>query len=159
LTHGVDIEAPPSLVWPWLMQLGCDRGGWYSVDLLDHGNVLSVDHLVDEWKTRAPGDKLATTPAQNGFYEVLAVKPQELFVIGGETDRLGGRIKMSWSFLPEPLGEDATHLVTRVRARGTPRWSEWLQGAVIFPPLHALMQRAQLANIKRLAEREALARS
>jgi hypothetical protein len=50
------------------------------------------------------------------------------------------------------------YLVTRVRIRGVPRWSEWLQGAVVFPPLHALMQHVQLENIRRLAEREALAR-
>jgi hypothetical protein len=67
-------------------------------------------------------------------------------------------MKMSWAFVPEPLGGDATHLVTRIRARGVPRWSEWLQGAVIYPPVHAVMQHVQLATLKRLAEREALAR-
>jgi hypothetical protein len=65
---------------------------------------------------------------------------------------------MAWAFVPESLGADATRLVTRVRARGTPRWSEWLQGAVVFPPVHAVMQHVQLETLKRLAEREALAR-
>jgi hypothetical protein len=86
------------------------------------------------------------------------VKPYELFALGAQADRLGGHLDTSWSFVLEPLGGDATHLVTCVRARGTPRWSVWLQGAVIFPPVHGLMERAQLANLKRLAEREALAR-
>jgi hypothetical protein len=158
LTHAVDIEAPPALVWPWLMQLGCDRGGWYSVDALDHGGIASVEQIIAEWQSRSVGDKVAITPARDSFYDVLAVEPGELFAIGGETERLGGRVKMSWAFVPEPLGGDATRLVTRVRARGAPRWSEWLQGAVVFPPLHAIMQHAQLANLKRLAEREALAR-
>jgi hypothetical protein len=89
---------------------------------------------------------------------VLALDPGRLFVLGGTAERLGGRLDMAWSFVLEPLGEDATRLVTRVRVRGTPRWSEWLQGAVVFPPIHAVMQHAQLANLKRLAEREALAR-
>jgi len=158
LNHGIDIEAPASEVWQWLMQLGCDRGGWYSVDRLDHGGVPSVDHLVPEWSERRVGDKLATTPAQDTFYDVLALKAHEHLVIGGATDRLGGHVQMSWAFVLERLGGDATHLVTRVRAKGVPRWSEWLQGAVLFPPLHAVMQHVQLKNLKRLAERQALAR-
>ena len=158
LTHGIDIEAPPSLVWPWLMQLGCDRGGWYSVDALDHGGVPSIDRLMPEWSSRAVGDKVATTPALDGFYDVLAVEREKLFVLGGKAERLGGTVETSWAFVPKRLGADATHLVTRVRARGTPRWSAWLQGAVIFPPLHALMQHVQLQTLKSLAEREAHAR-
>ncbi len=158
LTHAIDIEAPPALVWPWLMQLGCDRGGWYSIDALDHGGIASVEQLVAEWQAREVGDRIATTPARDSFYDVLAVRPGELYAIGGDTERLGGHVKMSWAFIPEPLGGDATRLVTRVRARAAPRWSEWLQGAVVFPPVHAIMQHAQLANLKRLAEREALAR-
>lgn len=158
LTHALDIEAPPSLVWPWLMQLGCDRAGWYSIDALDHGGVPSVDHLVPAWGERRIGDDVATTPANDSFYRVLAVEKDELFVIGGTAERLGGRIEMAWSFVLEPIGADATHLVTRVRARGAPRWSEWFQGAVLFPPVHSLMQHVQLSTLKRLAEREALAR-
>jgi len=158
LTHAIDIEAPPSLVWPWLMQLGCDRGGWYSIDALDHGGVASVEQLVDEWSVRAVGDAIAVTPARDSFYRVLTLERDRLFAIGGETDRLGGHVTMAWTFVLEPLGADATHLVTRVRARAAPRWSEWLQGAVVFPPVHAIMQRAQLENLKRLAERAAVAR-
>lgn len=159
LTHAVDIEAPPALLWPWLMQLGCDRGGWYSIDALDHGGVPSLDHLVDSWGERRVGDLLAATPALDSFYRVLAIEPERLFVIGGRAERLGGSMEMAWAFLLEPLGTDATHLVTRVRAHGEPRWSEWLQAGALFPPVHALMQHVQLNTLKRLAERTALARA
>lgn len=158
LTHGIDIEAPRELVWPWLMQLGCDRGGWYSIDALDHAGVPSVAALFPDWRARSVGERVAVTPTKDSFYEVLSSEPNEQLVLGGQSDRLAGHVEMSWSFVLEPLGADASHLVTRVRARGTPRWSEWLQAAVIFPPLHALMQRAQLENLKRLAEQAALAR-
>ncbi len=158
LTHAADIEAPPALVWPWLMQLGCDRGGWYSIDALDHAGVPSVDHLVPEWTDRRLGDKVATTLEQDGFYAVRAIEPGHLLALAGETDRLGGHVQMIWSFVLEPIGEDATRLVTRVRAAGTPRWSEWIQGAAIFPPIHAFMQHAQLENLKRLVEGQAHAR-
>ncbi|MCW5899528.1 MAG: SRPBCC family protein [Flavobacteriales bacterium] len=152
LTHGIDIEAPPSMVWPWLMQLGCDRGGWYSIDALDHGGVPSVQELRAEWTERRVGDTVHATPALNGGYTVLDVDRERCLVLGAETDRMGGHIRTSWSFVLEPIGGDATRLITRVRGMGTPPWSAWLQGAVLFPPVHALMQRAQLKNLKALAE-------
>ena len=155
LDHGVDLEAPPALVWPWLMQLGCDRGGWYSIDALDHNHQPSVAKLLPEWRERAVGDRLALTPQQDSFYTVRAIEPERSFVVGGQTDRMGGHVEMTWEWALEPVGADACHLATRIRARGAPRWSAWLQGAVVFPPLHAIMQRAQLHNLKRLAEHEA----
>lgn len=159
LTHGIDIEAPPSLVWPWLMQLGCDRGGWYSIDALDHGGEPSVKELRAEWNVRRAGDIVHATPALDGGYTVREVQHEQALVLGAETDRMSGHIRTSWAFALDPIGSDATRLVTRVRGEGTPPWSAWLQGAVLFPPVHALMQRAQLKNLKRLAEGLAWVRS
>ncbi|MBK8341658.1 MAG: SRPBCC family protein, partial [Flavobacteriales bacterium] len=159
LTHAIDIEAPPALVWPWLMQLGCDRGGWYSIDALDHGGEPSVAELRTDWSERRVGDTVHATPALDGGYTVREVEPQRCLVLGAEAERMGVHIRTSWSFVLEPIGSDATHLVTRVRGIGEPPWSAWLQGAVIFPPIHALMQRAQLKNLKELAEELACARA
>lgn len=154
-THSVNIEAPPGIVWRYLMQLGCDRAGWYSIDLLDHGGVPSINHLVDGWETRKQGDKLDATPAKDGFFNVYAVEVNKYFNIGGEGHRLGGDFKMNWAFILEPIGEDATHLIARVRMKAAPLWSEWLQGTVVAPPVHGLMQHVQLKTIKRMAERDA----
>lgn len=161
MTHSSDIEAPPSIVWRYLMQLGCDRGGWYSIDILDNGGKPSVDHLVEGWETRKVGDKLAATPAQDGFFDVYAVGQEQHFVIGGEYEQSmfgGGPFKMSWAFVLQPIGLDATRLLTRVRGALEPKWADWLMGNVIYPPVHAIMQTAELKNIKRLAERDAQAR-
>lgn len=155
LDHGIDIEAPPAMVWPWLMQLGCDRGGWYSVDALDHGDEPSVARLMPVWRTRAVGDRLAITPDQDAHYTVRAIDPERSFVVGGATDQLGAHLELTWEWALAPLGRDATHLATRVRARGAPRWSTWLQGTLLYPPVHAVMQQAQLHNLKHLAERDA----
>jgi hypothetical protein len=159
LTFSTDIEAPPSIVWRYLMQLGCDRAGWYSIDKLDHGGVPSIDHLVEGWETRQVGDKLAATPAQDSFYDVYQVEPGRYLVVGGETERMGGPFKMSWAFVVEPVGEDATHLVTRARMESSPKWAEWLMGKALYPPVHGLMSGVQLKNIKRLAERDAQMRT
>lgn len=39
ITPAITIQAPPEQVWPWFVQLGCQRGGWYSYDLLDNSGV------------------------------------------------------------------------------------------------------------------------
>lgn len=157
LTRGIDIEAPPSPVWPWLMQLGCDRGGWYSIDALDHGGEPSVEELRPEWTERHVGDTVHATPALDGGYTVWDIQREHSLVLGAETDRMGGHVRTTWSFVLDPIGSDASRLITRVRGTGTPPWSAWLQGAALFPPVHALMQRAQLKHLKELAEASAWA--
>ena len=39
ITHGIDIAASPEAIWPWLVQMGCRRAGWYSHDWLDNGDA------------------------------------------------------------------------------------------------------------------------
>lgn len=161
ITHDALIEAPVSLVWRYLMQLGCDRAGWYSIDLLDHGGVSSVDYLKEEWTDRQPGERLSATPAQDGFFEVYQVSKERHFVIGGESEKAGGLLSpfiMTWAFVLEPVGEDATRLLARVRMKASPAWAEWLAGSVFYPPVHGLMSGVQLKTIKQLAERDAQAR-
>ena len=159
LTHAIDIEAPLSTVWSYLMQLGCDRAGWYSIDAFDHGGKPSIDHLVKSWQTRKIGDKLWALPDdQDGFFEVYEVKHEKHFIIGGEGSRLGGPFKITWAFVIDPIGEDATRLTTRARMEAAPRLSEWLMGAIVAPPIHTIMQKTQLKHLKNICEREAQVR-
>src|SRR5678816_3442271 len=44
-TMAATIDAPPARVWPWLLQMGCDRAGWYSFDRLDNAGVPSARHI------------------------------------------------------------------------------------------------------------------
>jgi len=155
LTHHMNIEAPPEIVWSYLMQLGCDRAGWYSIDWLDHGGESRVDHLVPGWEKRSIGDRVAATPAQDGFFEVLAVEVNKLFALGGETERFGCPFKMRWAFVLEPIGADATHLISRAKAEPPPNWAEWLMGHMLYPPVHGFMSGAQLKHIRQMAERDA----
>ena len=54
-TMAVTIEAPPDQVWPWLVQMGGDRGGWYSWDRLDNGGRPSAQEIHPEWQDLALG--------------------------------------------------------------------------------------------------------
>jgi hypothetical protein len=158
LTQHRDLEAPPSIVWRYLMQLGCDRAGWYSIDALDNGGKPSIDHLVEGWESRKVGDKISATPDLDSFFNVYDVEYKKHFIIGGEQHRLAGPFKMTWAFVLEPIGEDATHLIIRARMIASPDWAEWIMGKIVYPPVHGLMSFIQLRNIKRIVERDAQAR-
>jgi hypothetical protein len=155
LTYHKNIEAPVSIAWRYLMQLGCDRAGWYSIDVLDNGGRASVDHLIEGWNDRVVGDRLSATPAGDEFFHVKKLEHNACFVIGGEKDESGNPFQMTWAFVLEPIGDDATHLITRARMASSPKWKEWLMGNIYYPPVHALMTKVQLKNIKRIAERDA----
>lgn len=76
-TRGIDIAAPPEAVWPWLLQMGYGRAGWYSYDQLDM-NHPSAERIVPEWQSIAVGDVLPTDPG--GGFEVRVVEPDHALV-------------------------------------------------------------------------------
>ena len=61
-TRGIDIAAPPEAVWPWLVQMGYGRAGWYSYDAMDMRGS-SADRIVPELQSLTAGDEVPTSPA------------------------------------------------------------------------------------------------
>jgi proline iminopeptidase len=61
-TNAITIDAPPARVWPWLVQIGYGRGGWYSWDRLDNFGRASADRIHPEWQQIAVGDRLPSDP-------------------------------------------------------------------------------------------------
>lgn len=158
-THSIDIEAPVPLVWRYLMQLGCDRAGWYSIDALDNDGKPSIDHVVKGWGARKAGDKIWATPKGDSFFDVYEVEAGNHFIIGGKAERLGEPFSSTWAFILEPIGNDATHLVTRARMKSQPPFKEWVLGTLWMPPIHTLMQKTQLKHLKSMCERDAQLRT
>ena len=144
-THGITIRARPSEVWPWLVQMGCRRAGWYSFDGLDNGGVPSADRVVAELQQVRVGDILPMTPTADDGFVVRGVEPGRALVLG---DPAGSA---SWAFVLEPVDETRSRLVTRVRA-GYERLAVGLMIGLIWRPIHFGMEHRQLLNIKRRAE-------
>ena len=60
-TRAVTINAPADQVWPWLLQIGQDRAGFYSNDWLENLAAASIHNsseLRPEWQSRALGDRV-----------------------------------------------------------------------------------------------------
>ena len=86
------------------------------------------------------------------------IEHEKYFVIGGELKTSESFFKSTWSFVLEPIGEDATHLIVRAKMKMSPEWKEWFMGNIFYPPVHGIMEAVQLKTIKRYAERDAQSR-
>ena len=88
-TMAVTIEAPPSEVWPWLVQMGTDRGGWYSWDRLDNWGRSSAERIHPEWQEISLGDRFAGTPDGSQSWEVAALEPERFLALRMSLDLRG----------------------------------------------------------------------
>ena len=77
-TRGITIEAPAAAIWPWLVQMGFGRAGWYSYDTLDQRGS-SAEAIVPAWQGIARGDILPTWPG--GGFEVAQVETDHALVL------------------------------------------------------------------------------
>jgi hypothetical protein len=77
-TRGIDIAAPPAAVWPWLVQMGYGRGGWYSYDQLDMDHP-SANQILPEFQSIEVGDILPTD--SGGGFEVKLIEPEHSLVL------------------------------------------------------------------------------
>lgn len=160
-THGITIRAKPDAIWPWLVQMGCRRGGFYSWDALDNGGEPSAREVHPELMKLAVGDVIPTTREGDGGFEVLRLDAPRVLVLGGLFDTEAERQlpfasprppefwQVTWTFVLEPLDAESTRL--HVRARGS--FSEGGQlHATTIRPVHWFMESAQLRNLKARAE-------
>lgn len=165
-TMAVTIDAPPDQVWPWLVQLGGDRGGWYSWDRLDNGGRPSATEIHPEWQDLALGDyvKYWTRKGPVDAWQVAALELNQFLGLRGLRDLRGRMLDPTqprptayteglWAFLLNELPGGRTRLVISGYQTLRPRWLErfanyWLYIPVVWP-----MQARMLAVLKRNIER------
>jgi hypothetical protein len=164
-THAITIQASPQQVWPWLMQVGQDRSGFYSYTFLENlagCDMPKVERLVPEWKPRAVGETVwfATPRRFGGQGRMIAamVLPQRSFVMVSANDwerlQAGRRPQEAfWSFTLEPLGNGQSRLIARVRGGTPPTLASRAVGRLFWEPMHFVMEQKMLRTIRDLAER------
>lgn len=145
-TRAVTIAARPDEIWPWLIQIGLGRAGWYSDDLLDNLGRRSAERIIPEFQHLAVGEVIPLSPDGTRGQWVRAFEPDRWMLWGdkaGDTTWYGGR---------EPIDGRHTRLITRVRMRY--RWTSPM--VVLFDLLveftDIAMMRKCLLGIKRRAE-------
>jgi len=166
-TMAVTIDAPPDQVWPWLVQLGGDRGGWYSWDHLDNAGHPSARRVHPEWQDLARGDHVKYRTRRHGIvdaWHVAALEPNRFLGLHASSDLAGrpldpGRPRLSayteglWGFRLSELSGGRTRLVIGGYEAFRPRWLGRVISFWIFPPLVWVMQARMLWVLKRNVER------
>jgi hypothetical protein len=153
VNHGITIDEPPSVVWPWLLQIGQDRAGFYSYDSLENLfglRIRNADRIHAEWQNRAVGDLVRATPPDwlggalggNIGWRISHIEPERALVL-------------SWwgAFVLAALPENRTRLFVRSTVSG-PKVAVWA-AAVSFATFelpHFIMERQMLRGIKTRAE-------
>ena len=160
-TMAITIDAPPSAIWPWLAQMGCNRAGWYSWDRLDNGGHPSATVLHPEWQGTSAGDRLISSPGGKTWFDVAAADEPRFLALrvsvdsrGHHFDPAGQRprsfLDSLWCFHLCELPGERTRLIVSGYVATSPL--QRALGLLFWEPAHWFMQRKQLANLKRLAE-------
>ena len=169
-THAIALHAPASQVWPWVVQIGQDKGGFYSYEFLENlvgCNIHNADRLVPEWQQLKVGCLLRLHPAAAVPVELL--EPGKGFVMHGVINTATGEgaaggatpsqdfVNVSWLFYVEDV-PGGSRFISRWRVDYEPGFkNEVMYGRYGLEPIAAVMDFKMLKGVKQRAERAALA--
>jgi hypothetical protein len=160
-TRAITINAPAAQVWPWLAQLGQDRGGFYSYAVLENlvgCELQNADRVHPEFQNWKLGDKLWMYPPHklHGMGHAMLAGYEPGRALAFATRQTGtpewAPYDGSWSFVLDPVDAQTTRLLVRGRAGGPRSAFGSVFDRVIFEPVHFAMERKMLFGIKARAE-------
>jgi proline iminopeptidase len=169
-TMAVTIDAPPDQVWPWLVQMGGDRGGWYSWDHLDNAGRPSAREVHPEWQRLSLGDSVKYRTRRHGVVDawtVAALEPNRFLGLLASSDLRGRPLDPRrprpsayteglWGFWLKELPGGRTRVVIGGYQVFRPRWIagpiDWLFPLAVWP-----MQVRTMRVLKRNVEQAATA--
>lgn len=167
VTHAITIHAPTASVWPWLVQLGWGRGGWYSYtsieNRLGHG-FRNADQIIPDYQSLKVGD---TIPVSDDIsIPVVILEPGRALVMHGDTRlpayegsskapfvKAGDYLCLTWGFYLHECGDGSVRLIERWRADYNNSLPKAVFNRLFLEPGAFIMERAMLLGIKQRAER------
>lgn len=177
-THAVSIFSSAEEVWPWLVQMGQGRGGFYSYTWLENlagCQMKNANFINPEWQCLKIGDPVGLHPQYSLFVHAIeqnralvlanCPRPQEGLDRGEvrtETapSRLGLPIvetsdhpNFVWAFVLEPKSAHHTRLIARVRLEPKLSLANLFRSLLFVEPAHFIMERKTLLGIKKRVER------
>ncbi|HWD43867.1 MAG TPA: SRPBCC family protein [Actinomycetota bacterium] len=143
-TRAITIDAPPHQVWPWLVQIGSGRAGWYSYDRIDNAGVPSATEIIPELQQLRVGDLIPMVAGKDIGVRVKELEPEHRMLWWDEQG------EYSWEWLLEPTG-GRTRLLQRLRVTRHP-WTRRMLYELVAANGDVVMQRKLLRGIKQRAE-------
>jgi hypothetical protein len=149
VNRAVTIQATPEQIYPWLVQLGADRGGLYSYTVLEglaNCPMTNADRIHPEWQNLKVGDLMKLCPKDPGPppYIVASLEPNRSMVLGHQDN---GKWVEIWQFTILPQADGTSRLVTRSRTMVVGGFWE------VLHPITFTMERGMLLGIKARAEK------
>ncbi len=163
-TRAIAIRAPAAAIWPWLVQIGQGRGGFYSYDWLQNLAGLAIhsaDRIIPEFQRLEAGDIVHLAPHIG--MAVAVIEPVRALVIRSVADirtrqpidRRDPRFfDWTWAFILDEVDERVTRLIVRERADFIPSLGMMVLGSLAYGPIDFVMTRKMLLGLKQRAERE-----
>lgn len=157
-TRAISIDATPAEVWPWIAQLGQNRGGFYSYDWLENlvgVDIRTADRIRPELRVNAVGDTVNLAPEV--VLSVAVLEEDRHLVLRGavalDGTGEGAPYDFTWAFVLLPRPDGSTRLVVRERYAYLTSWV----GAMVEPieMVSFLMTERMLRGIRDRAERAA----
>ncbi len=157
-THAVTIAATPQAIWPWFVQLGQDRAGFYSYATLENlagAQMPVVERIVPAFQIeRKVGDPIALGSPErfNAQAAIVArIEPERSLVLIAPGDwanvQAGGiALHGTWSFTLEPVDRFSTRVIARFRL------GPHMPALPLVDAAHFIMQRKMLLTLKALVE-------
>ncbi len=152
-TRAITIQAPAATVWQWTLQIGQDRAGFYSNTWLENltgANIHNADTIHPEWQHRAIGDRvrLARPDLLGGVFAQMA----QTRIVALEPERLIADIP--GRFVLQAIDGQTARLLLRESAPST--FAGWMVNALMWDPMHFVMEQRMLRGIKERAEGQPL---
>jgi hypothetical protein len=147
-TRAIGIDAPPSAIWPWLVQMGPGRAGAYTYDWIENLfglNMHSADRIHPEWQNLRVGDVLRAREDRPGM-RVEILDPERTLSNRSETG------DWVWTFVLVPE-DGSTRLISRNRIAMKGAAAGQRLGMLVMEPGSLVMERRMLLGLKRRVER------
>ena len=164
-THAIAIAAPPEMVWPWLVQLGQGRGGFYSYDWIENLmglNIHTADTILPEFQDLKVGDVVPMAPDGFGF-PVAILEPNKSMVLYGDTRQPGNQpapamgpgnyFAAVWGLHLTEMPNGSTRLIERFALDYNRSPANLAFISLLLEPGSFIMEQKMLRTIKDKAER------
>lgn len=148
VNRAITIRATPEQIYPWIIQLGADKGGMYSYTWLENliqCHQTNADRIHPEWQDLKAGDMVRMCPEGSGPipFTVAMLDPFHAIVMGHQEN---GSWTDVWQFVIQPLPDGCSRLTLRTRTNLTGGiWS-------VIHPVVFVMERGMLLGIRNRAE-------
>ena len=166
-THAVTVRAPVDRVWPWLVQIGQGRGGFYSYEFLENlggCDIHNADRIVPELQNLKVGDGIKLHPKAPPLPAAL-IEPHRALVLhakdyvpedasaGPSKSKTDNIFSTSWGFYTDRIDDNTTRLIIRWKVYYNPTLKNRLSlGPFTVGPIGFTMDRKMLLGIKQRAE-------